>query len=102
MKVAEERLLRRVPSFLPSALTPDPTPSPEAPNPLVARSFQTILGESVTSGVSPADSSTRLPVASSLKGKCGPAASPRYLNGLSFYTAGKGGTKQSGSKSVNV
>ncbi|KAL7413051.1 Alpha/Beta hydrolase protein [Mrakia frigida] len=106
MAHAEERLLRRLPSFIPSDLTPDPTPTPSNPHPLVARVLSTSIDphlepSSASSSLAPSPASSSLKVHHHglLKHK---QASPRHLHGVGFYTAGAGGTKASGGKSVNV
>ncbi|CED83352.1 Predicted hydrolase/acyltransferase (alpha/beta hydrolase superfamily) [Phaffia rhodozyma] len=92
MSLAEERLLRRLPSFIHSPDLPDPTPTALLSNPLVARLEQFPL--STQANLS--SSSWKLPLY-----KTKPPAE-KYLHGLKFYTVGDGGTKAQKGGVVNV
>lgn len=89
MNVAEERLMRRLPSFIPLSQSPDPSPTSAVPNPLVARVEQFPLSTPARS-----NGSNWLYKSKSVQS--------RYLHGLRFYTAGEGGTKAQKGGVVNV
>ncbi|KAL7412599.1 Alpha/Beta hydrolase protein [Mrakia frigida] len=100
MATAEERLLNRLPSFIASKSTSDPTPTHANPNPLVSRVFDTTIQlYSETSSPSPSSSSSTPPPSPKTKS---PASTSENIHGVEFYTAGIDGTKATTGGTVNV
>lgn len=93
----------RLPSFIASKSTSDPTPTHANPNPLVSRVFDTTIQlYSETSLPSPSSSSSASSTPPPSPKAKSFASTSENIHGVEFYTAGIDGTKATTGGTVNV